>query len=179
MKKKQLYKFLRTGLKSGSGNHTWKVGEWYKEQDIEICNRGFHASNTPREAFEYVQGEVLALVEGNGKSIEQDDKSCWEEMRVVKAYHWTKADSVAYSIFASELVLANFEKAFPNDKRPREAIEAAKKWLGEPTSANESAWSAAVRSAAAAWSAAESAKKKIYAAIDAWFEERIQVLTEI
>lgn len=63
-------------------------------------------------------------------------------------------------------VIENFEKEFPDDKRPRQAIEAKIKWLnGEITQeelavAEAAAWSAAesaAESARSAWSAAESA----------------------
>ena len=39
------------------------------------------------------------------------------------------SDKIRYAIFAAEQVLGIFEKAYPNDKRPREAIEAAKAYL--------------------------------------------------
>ncbi len=130
---KKLYKFLRTGLKSNSGNHTWEVGKWYKEENINICNSGFHASKTPLQALGYVSGEILAEVSVKGKSIVEDDKECWSEMKINKAWHWTKKDSVELSIFAAELCLDNFEKLYPNDKRPREAIEAARKVLEADT----------------------------------------------
>ena len=153
-KTKTLYKFLRTGLKSNSGDYKWKIGEWCKEDKVDICNAGFHASKTPLQALSYVSGEIVAKVEVRGKSIVQDDKECWSEMRIVKAWDWEKKDSVALSIFAAEQALKNYEKAYPNDDRPRKAIEAAKKVLEADTEENRSAaWSAK----SAAWSAAESA----------------------
>ena len=171
------WKFLRTGLKSDYGNFKWKLNKWEKETDISICNRGFHCSDTILQALGYVKGEILAQVEVGGKSIIETDKSAWEEMRIVKAYNWTKKDSVALSIFAAELCIENFEKIFPNDKRPREAIEAAKKWLANPTKKNESAaWSAAESAARSAWSAAESA---VIQKISNWLEERVNSLEEI
>lgn len=174
---KKLYKFLRTGLKSDFGNHTWKIGEWYKEDDIDICERGFHASKTPLQALSYVPGEILAEVEVRGKSIIEDDKECWSEMRVVKAYNWEKKDSVALSIFAAEPFLKNFEKLYPDDKRPREAIEAARRVLEADTLENRSA----ARSAAwsAAWVLKKQAKKKLINQLDDWFLEHIKTLTEI
>ena len=173
MKTKKLYKFLRTGLKSDSGNHEWKVGEWYHEDKVDICNLGFHASKTPLQALGYVQGEILAEVEVKGDSDIQDDKECWSDMRIVKAYHWKKADSVAFSIFAAESCIKNYEQVYPNDSRPRDAIEAAKKWLAEPTKANESAaWSAARSAAWSAWSA----EKKLVDSLDKWFLTRITSL---
>ena len=177
--KKQRYKFLRTGLKSDSGDTKWKVGKWKKYKgELEMCESGFHCSIEPYDAFNYVQGEILAEVEARGKNLKQDDKEVWQEMRVIKAFKWTKKDSLRLAIFSAELVLKNFEKEFPNDKRPREAIEAAKKVLFRDTdknrsaarsakSAAESAWSdssawfarsAGSASCSAAWSAARSAK---------------------
>ena len=160
MKTKKLYKFLREGLKSNSGETVWKMGEWKKETDISICNKGFHASQTIYHAFSYVQGEILAEVEVRGESVIQEDKECWSEMRIVKAWHWQKEDSVVLSIFAAELCIENFEKLYPDDKRPREAIEAAKAYLKDPSEKNRSAaWSAARSAERSARSAARSAER--------------------
>ena len=153
------YKFIRSGYKSDNGNHKWKVGEWYEcDGDVDMCHNGFHCSKGIYQAFSYVQGEILAEVEVKGKHESQIDKEVWQKMRVVKTYRWNKKDSVLFSIYCARLCLKNFEKEFPDDKRPREAIEAAEKYVKNPTAENEVvAWSA--RSAAwPAWSAAESAE---------------------
>ena len=121
--KYKLYKFLRTDLKSYNGeNRDWKINEWRKEEDIDMCKKGFHASKTPLQALEYVKGEILAEVEVKGKSIIEEDKECWSEMRILKAWHWTKEDSVSLAIFAAEQVIDIFEKKHPDDDRPRKAI---------------------------------------------------------
>lgn len=152
------YKFLRSGLKSNSGNLTWKVGKWEKTKGVlNICNNGLHCSKYPDQAFSYVQGEILAIVEIRGKSIKENDKECWEEMRIVKAYNWTKEDSVAMAIYAAELVIDIYEKEHPNDDRPRKAIEAAKIWLKDPTEKNARAAEAAAGAAWGAWAAARAA----------------------
>ncbi|KKK98132.1 hypothetical protein LCGC14_2645780 [marine sediment metagenome] len=75
-------------------------------------------------------------------------------MRIVKWKKWTKKDSIALSIFAAELILDNYEKEYPNDSRPRDAIKAAKKVLKHDTIKNRSAARSAAESA---MSAAESA----------------------
>jgi hypothetical protein len=54
-----------------------------------------------------------------------------------------------YAIFAAEQVIDIFEKKYPNDKRPREAIEAAKRVLKSPTAANKEKARAAAAAAAA------------------------------
>jgi len=139
---KKRWKFLRLvdgKIKSNSGNCEWEIGEWKHEDRINMCNTGFHCSKTAWQAFSFVHGEVLAEVEVKGKYDIQDDKEVYTDMQILKAYKWQKKDSVALSIYSSGLVLKNFEKEFPNDKRPREAIEAAKVWLKNPTKRNESA----------------------------------------
>jgi hypothetical protein len=169
MKKHTRYKFLRKGYKSEHGNHTWKVGQWYEiDNEPKLCEQGFHCSKGIWQAFSYVQGEILAEVEVSGKSDKDDNKEAWQKMRIAKSYKWTNKDSVMFSIYAARLVLNNFEKEFPDDKRPREAIEAAERYASRPTTKNrnaaesaaEAAWSAAwsAQSAgSAAWSAAGSA----------------------
>lgn len=104
----------------------------------------------------YVNAEVLAKVQVKGKSIIQNDKECWSEIKLIKTYKWSKKDSVSLAIYAAELVLPNFEKEYPEDKRPRQAIEAAKKVLKNDTKRNKDAASAA---RSAAWSARSAADK--------------------
>ena len=175
---KTLYKTLKSNLTSEHENFKWEVGKWYKtEGEINLCGNGFHASKRLIDAMSYVTPEEVALVEVKGKHDIQKDKECWEYMRIVKSKKWTKEHSVKLSIYSSELVLKNFEKEFPDDKRPREAIEAAKKWLENPTeenrsaarSAADSALSAARSAADSAWSAARSADS---AAMSAWSAAR-------
>lgn len=184
------YKFLRTGLKSENGeDRDWKIGKWRKESDIKICNSGFHCSDTPLQAFGYVRGEILAQVECKGESIIENDKSCWSEMKIVKAWHWTKEDSVALAIFAAEQVIDIYEKQYPNDDRPRKAIESAKAYLKDPSEKNKEAsavaWAAAwaATEAAAASSSASSAARAASSAamikkIDKWFTERVKTLKQ-
>ena len=152
---KTLWKSMKAGMKSANGNIDWEIGIWRTAKiPIGICENGFHASENVIDAMSYVPAEIIARVEVDGAHEEQGDKQCWERMRIIEARIWKKADSVALAIFAAELVLENFERVFPEDKRPRLAIEAAKEWMRNPA-----AWSASESAAArsAARSAAESA----------------------
>jgi hypothetical protein len=164
---------MAAGMKSGRGDKTWTVGKWEKHKgELSMCKSGFHASIRAIDAMQYVNCEILALVEVRGKHLKQDDKQCWSEMCVVRAYRWEKPDSVALAIYAAELVIGNYEKRYPDDKRPREAIGAAKKWLNDPTEENRSAARSVARSAAhaaadaahAAYAAAHAAHAAAYAA---------------
>jgi hypothetical protein len=171
------YKFLRTGLNSENGNLKWKTGEWQKvEGELDMCSRGLHSCKDPYDAFSYVQGEILAIVECRGEHLKDNNKYCWREQRVIKTYKWTKKDSVRLAIYSAELCLPNYEKLY-KDKAPRLAIKAAKRWLKTGSrkglaaagSAVESAvWSAgsAARSAAesAAWSAGSAVESAVWSA---------------
>jgi len=158
-----LWKFLREGLKSEYGKCEWKVGEWKKEDKAETCSTGFHGSEKILDALSYVKCEVLARVEVRGECDKQDDKQAWTEMRIKKAYKWTKEESVKLAIFSAELVIDLYEKKYPKDSRPREAIEAAKTYLKDPSEAARAAAYAAARAAARAVDAA-AARAAAYAA---------------
>jgi len=157
-KKTYLWKSMKAGLKSNNGNIEWQMNKWQKHKgELKICSDGFHASERITNAMQYVNMEVLALVEVRGKSLKQNDKQCWSEMRIIKTWKWIKKDSVKLAIYAAELALPIFEKEYPKDKRSRQAIEAAKKVLKSDTKKNRDA-------ARDAWIAA-------WAADDAWAAE--------
>jgi hypothetical protein len=156
MSKKYLYKFLKTGLKSAHDGSAWTVGEWREvEAPIRECV-GLNASERIQDALGYVQGPILAKVECGGTIIKGNDKWTCQRMRIVSTADWGKVESVRLAIFCAELSLPKFEKKYHDDKRPRQAIEAAKAWLANPSSA--SAWAAARAAASAAWAAARAAR---------------------
>ena len=163
-KKNYLWKSMRAQLKSDHGNIDWTIGKWYEEKTTIKCQKGFHASVRAIDAMRYVNCEILCKVEVKGKSDIDDDKQCWSEMRIEKAYVWKKEDSVALAIYAAELVIDIFEKEVPKDKRPRKAIEAAKKWLKSPTEKNRAAAYTAAYAAANAAAYAANAANATYAA---------------
>ena len=71
----------------------------------------------------------------------------------------TKKQAVLIAIFAAESKIDIFEKKYPEDKRPRKAIEAARAWLENPCSKTKkdaySAYSAYSAAASAAYYAAD------------------------
>jgi len=97
------------------------------------------------------------------------DWANWFIVRVMKY-----KDYVSYAIFAAEQVIEIYEKKYPDDKRPREAIEAAKKCIENPSEENKTAaWAAgaaagAARAAAGAAWAARAAAWAAWAARAAW-----------
>jgi len=180
------YKFIQADMKSKNGNHTWEVGKWYKEKDIKLCKRGFHACSKPIDSLEYIYGDLFFEVKARGKIIEEGDKFVAEEMKLVRLIDIKVFKRMA--IFCAKSCLANYEKVYPGDKRVSEAITAAEDYLDNKitldglnikTSAAWSAWSAAesaawsARSARSAESAAESAARSAWsAARSAWSAAR-------
>ena len=88
--------------------------------------------------------------------------------------HWlicrimNKNQSVQYAIFAAEQVIDIYEGKYPNDKRPRNAIEAAKAYVQNPSKKTKAyAADAADAAADAAAYAADAAAYAAYAAADA------------
>jgi len=177
---------MKTRYKSLSANltqygHKFKKGVWYKcKEPLQICLVGWHCSKNIIDAMNYVSAGYIAEVEVKGKSKTQSDKEAWEEIKIIKLYKWTRKDSISLAIFSAELTIKNFEKEYPNDKRPRETIEAAKRVLKNDTKKNrdiakiaaEGAWSTA-RSAECAvesawWSAVCAAESAECAAESAW-----------
>jgi len=99
---------LKDGLVSTHGNHKWKIGKWDKvSAPLEICRKGFHASERILDAFFYVKPGCIARAEVRGESIDHGDKQCWPEMRIVKAWKWTKNDSVAMAVHAAATAAAD------------------------------------------------------------------------
>ena len=177
--KTKRYKFLREGLKSNSGDIVWKIGEWQKHDgQLSMCENGFHCSKQPYDAFSYVQGEILAEVEVRGKHLTDDNKECWEKMRIIKTWKWQKNDSILFSIFAARLVLKIYEDRYPDDIRPREAIEAAEAWQKCPCEKhrNATAYAAADAAYAAADAAYAAADAKIIAKCNRWMKSHIKEL---
>ncbi len=123
--------------------------EWLKEHDA--CIVGYEWSlkvldDKPMDAKTFI-GKLMG-----------EDRFNWANWVIVRLL--TKDQNIAYAIFAAELVLDIYEKQYPDDKRPRNAIEASRKYLQTKT-----AYAAAAAYAAdAAADAADAAAYAAYAA---------------
>lgn len=155
---KSAWKFLL--LKDGEivsqrDSSKWIIGsERSVPPPTEEC-KGLNCSVLIRDALSFVQGDVLALVQYDGKIIESSDKLTCERMTIKRAWKWDKIASVRMATISARMVLGIYEEKYPDDSRPRKAIEAAEDYIKNPA---ESAWSAAW-SAWSAWSAAWSAAR--------------------
>ena len=109
-----------------------------------------------------------------------DQKLQWGNWLIARIMN--KKQRVQYAIFAAEQVIGIFEKKYPDDKRPRKAIEAAKAWVKSPTKENAAAASSAAYAAYAyyaaytATAAAYTATAAAYAAAAAKKGMKIRIL---
>ena len=67
-----------------------------------------------------VEGTVKLLLDGSN-----ENKLNWSNWLIARML--SRKDKIRYAIFAAEQVIEIYEKKYPDDKRPRESIEAAKK----------------------------------------------------
>lgn len=91
-----------------------------------------------------------------------DEKLDWANWILTRSFD--KKQNVKYAIFAAMQVIEIYEKKYPNDNRPRQAINAAKKYLKNPSKGNKNA---AADAAAYAAEAAYAAYAAAAAAADA------------
>ena len=121
--------------------------EWLDEKSAcEDGKRWFNAQ-TETDAVKILEKLIAA------------DKLAWANWTICQLF--TRKQQIQYAAFAAEQVIDIFEKEYPADTRPREAIETAKKYLNYPTQENRDA---AVNAATNAVNAASDATYAAYAA---------------
>ena len=173
------YHFLKADMTSSYGtDEPWRVGETRKlTGEVELCVRGFHSSPTPFDALVYAQGPILCLVDVSRPAETDTDKQVSRRRTLVAAVDVTRPLHEAAIRIALD-VLPIYEQRYPEDERPRKAIETKQLWLDGNASDKEladardavwyaawdAAWDAARGAAwATAWDAASAATRA-----DAW-----------
>src|SRR5579863_171873 len=99
---------------------------------------------------------VLALVVDN-----HADYARW-----LLSHLMTHSQRIMWAVFSAEQAIESFEKVYPDDMRPRKAIQAAKDFLAGKIDAS-AAYSAAYSATSATYSAAYSAASATYSAASA------------
>jgi hypothetical protein len=79
----------------------------------------------------------------------------WADWLIVRKMN--KRQKIMYAVYAAEQVIHMYEQKYPDDTRPRKAIEAAKKYLKRPSEKNKHAAADAAYAAAYAADAAADA----------------------
>jgi hypothetical protein len=137
----------RTAAHGGSG--TWPpVGEWTKpiRGALVPCERGWHVCSAP-QLIEWLSSEVYE-VEYDGEIVADTNKFVVRHARLTRQLVWNDTAALLFAADCAEHVLHLYERDYPDDKRPRAAIEATRAYArGEIAVA---AWAAARD---AAWAA--------------------------
>lgn len=99
---------------------------------MKITEEFLLANDACLEGIEFVKSQKLVGLDDVAfldKLIELD-KSKWANWLMVRVL--PTLDKVRYAIYASEQVIDIFEKEYPDDDRPRKAIESAKGYIKNP-----------------------------------------------
>jgi len=151
-----LFKVLdENGHSCNGGDATWplpedgKPGEWMPAiQELTPCNSGYHLVRAGG-LLDWL-GPRIWVAEGRGAHVHKDEHvEVYESARLVQATAWNDHKARLLACEYAERVLPLFEKKYPDDKRPRKAIEMAKMYAGGHVSAEglaaarDAAWDAA------------------------------------
>jgi hypothetical protein len=119
-----------------------KISKWWLGKE-SACSEGIVWFEQQKET------DGLKVV----KALISEDKLGWANWLIVRIMSYKQY--VSYAVFAAEQVIEVYEKQYPDDKRPRQAIEAAKKCIKDPNKKNKAAANAAAYAADAAYAAAQ------------------------
>ena len=165
------YKWLNPDRTTTYQGVKWpkRVGVWTPDVTPVMCVSGWHLATHQGIAEHARTGAVLWIAEGRGESVAAGDKVAFSSARLVSQVGTlTQIIAVQWAAECAKRVLRHYEDHHPEDKRPREAIQAALKWAKDPTEANRAAATAAATNAAyaadAAYAAAAYAADAAYAA---------------
>jgi hypothetical protein len=161
------YKWLNPDHTTTYQHVKWpkRVGVWTPDETPKLCKSGWHLATHQGIAEHMQRDAVLWIAEGRGACDSAPDKVAFTSARLVSAVGMlTQVIAVQWAAECAQRMLENYEDRYPNDKRPREAIDAALRWAKDPSKANRDAAAAANAAAYAAYAAANAAAYAAYAA---------------
>ena len=144
------YKFCAIGGRSPYGRIQWNLpgdekanlgspgppGEWMPKLkgNLMECSHGYHACRE-RDLIHWIRRE-LYVVEFREKPLEYENKVVGREARIVRRVeNWNVATMRLFAADCAERVLHLFEEERSGDRRPRAAIDAAREYVHDDTSA--------------------------------------------
>ena len=131
-------------------------GEWMPAVKPVLCKSGYHFV-TLDQLPKWI-GPTLYEVEVRGEVLRAEDKSVAAQARLIRRVDtWNEKTLRLFAADCAEHVLGIYEKTYPNDDRPRKAIQAARDFANGLIDASAAHAYAAYASAAAAYAAYASA----------------------
>ena len=164
-----IYKLLnadRSPCHGGRG--IWpELGIWTEPREPVPCKSGYHGLRVSDLSRWIKTGTVLWTMEGRGKCVVCDDKIVYAEARLIERVGTlSRRQLQLFAADCAEHVLHFFEKKYPEDSRPRQAINAARSGNAATAAADAAAYAATAAADAAAYAATAAAAA--YAAADAY-----------
>lgn len=129
---------LRKGqIVSAHDKSPWTVGEWREvPAPVKECE-GLNCCEDIVDAMRYVSMEVLAEVEIDGKRITSNDKITVQRMRIIRAWHWTREDTILLIAYETKFYLEYLKKeSLLNKIHSKKQIEFAEMLIENPTYEN-------------------------------------------
>ena len=155
---------------------TYKPGCWMPRiENIVPCERGYHVFER-KDIMQWLNA-TLYEAEVRGETIDHEDKIVAESCRLLRPIPGCNERTLRlFACRVAEDVLPIFEQAYPDDYRPRAAIETARRYAnGEATPEELAAARAAAGAAAgAAWAAAGAAWAAAWGKYTDWLWEAIE-----
>lgn len=171
------YKWLTKEHTGGYSDYRWpEAGKWTRRVtgDLMMCENGYHLVTEEQIIGDYMQAELWEC-EYDGDRIDHDDKICVRRAKLIRRVDTINDRTLRlFAADCAERTLHIFERDYPNDDRPRKAIEAAR--LFAEGKIDAAAWDAARDTARdtarAAARVAAGAAARVAAGVAAWAAER-------
>jgi hypothetical protein len=154
------YKWLKPDRTTIYQGIKWpkRVGVWTPDETPKLCASGWHLATHRGIAQHARTNAVLWIAEGRGVQVAAEDKIAFTSARLVSQVGTlTQPIAVRWAAECAQQVLNHYEDRYPDDKRPREAIDAALRWAKNPTETNAAAANAAANAAGTAYAAGTAA----------------------
>jgi len=123
------FKFLTAKMTGGYTDFVWPIDEWVAVSgELKFCENGFHILNERHYLLDWVQSQLFEVeIDHKAGVLKSDDKWCCRKLRLVKKIKtWNEKTNRLFVADCAAHVLRRFEKLYPEDLRPRKAIEAAR-----------------------------------------------------
>ncbi len=159
----EVYKFLNGRSATHASDFRYRLNSWQPEinGNLVACKNAYHGCKT--EHLSSWIASDLFVIESKSDWFEKSGKLITRgPVRIIEHLKgWNIKNQRLFAVDAAEHVLHFFEKTYPNDNRPRLAIQAARKFSNSQISTKElfAAYANAVKAAHAA-----NAVKAAYAA---------------
>ena len=138
--------------------HDGQPGDWMPaiEGELEPCENGYHLCRKT-DLLDWL-GPDIYEAECRGECIEADYKIVVREARLLRKLAWNERTARLFACDCAEYILYLYEAAYPNDARPRNAIEMARRYANNEATDQEltAAWADAWD---ATWAAARDAAR--------------------